>query len=270
MRLKSAIVVAGLAFAGTGSPALAMDLASGTAIYELSLDPSKGMAGVGGTLSGRMEVGLFKVCEGYDTVTRLDARIMPATGGMVMMKLDSDLHETRDALKFKVAGRFGLQVLANTTGEARLTDDGVSVKLTTPEAAELALDGGPVLFPMAFVTRAIEAAKAGERLVSVQVFDGSVRDLWTVSVAIGDPRSVDESEDEKEFAEALGIRDMRRWPMTFSYFPPAAGEDAVPAFATGGVVYENGATLGATYDFTHFVMKLSLVEYRPAAAKGCE
>lgn len=269
MRRTLIWVAAMIATGAVTAPAQAMDLASGTAVYELSLDPSKGMAGVGGTISGRMEVGLFKVCEGYNTVTNLDARIMPSTGGALTMKLASDVLESKDSLRFKVAGRFGLQVLGNTEGVAKQSEDGISVALTRPDATTFTLDGGPVLFPIAFVQKAIEAAKAGEKFLSVRVFDGSERDIWTVSVTIGDPRSADETADEKAFAEALGISEMRRWPMTFSYFPPHATEDATPAFATGGVVYENGSVLGATYDFTHFVMRLSLVEYKPAAEKGC-
>ena len=58
--------------------------------------------------------------------------------------------------------------------------------------------------------------------------------------------------------------------MKLSYFPPQAGGDTAPAFATEGVVYENGFMLGATYDFGMFGMKLGLVEFKPAAAKACE
>jgi hypothetical protein len=119
------------------------------------------------------------------------------------------------------------------------------------------------------VKRAIAAASAGERFVTMRVFDGSETDVWTVSVVIGDPRSANESDDEKAFAEALGITDVRRWPMKLSYFAPGQAGDAAPAFATEGVVYENGFLLGATYDFSHFVMRLSLVEFKPTAAKEC-
>jgi hypothetical protein len=266
MRLAGTIVAAGLVV--SAAPATAMDLVSGTAIYELSLDPAKGMAGVGGAISGRLESGLFRTCEGYDTTTRLDAKIMPSTGGALSMKLDSDLAETSGTLRFKVAGRFGLQVLQDTQGVATLTPGGVTVKLERPKTEELALDGGPVVFPTALVTRAIEAAKAGERFITLRVFDGSEKEVWSVSVAIGDPRSANESEDEKAFAAALGIEDVKRWPMKLSYFPPAGGDQA-PAFATDGVVYENGFVLGATYDFGQFAMRLSLVEFKPAAAKEC-
>jgi hypothetical protein len=126
-----------------------------------------------------------------------------------------------------------------------------------------------VVFPTALVTRAIEAAKAGERFITLRVFDGSEKEVWSVSVVIGDPRSANESEDEKAFAAALGIEDVKRWPMKLSYFPPSAGGDQAPAFATDGVVYENGFVLGATYDFSQFAMRLSLVEFKPAAAKEC-
>jgi hypothetical protein len=268
MRLAGTIVAAGLVLSGV-VPAAAMDLVSGTAVYELSLDPAKGMAGVGGSISGRLESGLFRTCEGYDTTTRLEAKIMPSTGGALTMKLDSDLAETSGTLRFKVAGRFGLQVLQDTQGIATLTPEGVTVKLERPETEELTLDGGPVVFPTALVTRAIEAAKAGERFITLRVFDGSEKEVWSVSVVIGDPRSANESEDEKAFAAALGIEDVKRWPMKLSYFPPSAGGDQAPAFATDGVVYENGFVLGATYDFSQFAMRLSLVEFKPAAAKEC-
>jgi hypothetical protein len=269
MRSKEMFVAAALALAASAGPALAAEeLVSGMAVYELALDPSKGLAGVGGTISGRLESGLFKVCDGYRSTARLDAQIMPSTGGALTMKLDSDLTETADALRFKVSGRFGLQVLQDTQGVATLTSDGLSVKFDRPVAEDRAFDGGPVLFPIALVKRAIAAASAGERFVSVRAFDGSEKEIWTVSVVIGDARSANESEDEKEFAEALGIADVRRWPMKLSYFPPGGGDQA-PAFATEGVVYENGFVLGATYDFGQFAMKLSLVEFKPAEAETC-
>jgi hypothetical protein len=268
MRLAGTTVAAGLLLS-PAVPAAAMDLVTGTAVYELSLDPAKGMAGVGGSISGRLESGLFRTCGGYDTTTHLDARIMPSTGGALIMKLDSDVTETSDTLRFKTAGRFGLQVLQDMAGIATLTPDGVVVKLERPTAEELTLGGGPVLFPTALVTRAIEAAKAGERFVTSRVFDGSEKEVWSVSVVIGDPRSANESDDEKAFAAALGIEEVKRWPMKPSYFPPSAGGDQAPAFATDAVLYENGFVLGATYDFGQFAMRLSLVEFKPAAAESC-
>jgi hypothetical protein len=269
MHLKGILAAGGMALAASVAPALAGDLVSGMAVYELTLDPSKGMAGVGGTITGRLESGLFQVCEGYRSTARLDARIRPSTGGELSMKLDSDLMETADTLRFKVAGRFGLQVLQDTEGVATLTPGGLSVKFERPAAEERSFESGKVFFPVALVQRAIEAAAAGERFITMPVFDGSEKEIWSVSVVIGDPRSANETEDEKAFAAALGIADVRRWPMKLSYFPPSAGEDRAPVFATEGVVYENGFLLGATYDFSQFAMKLSLVEFRPVAVKEC-
>ena len=260
-----------LVFSCLVSPALSAEpFITGAATYEISLDLASGAGKLGG-LTGTLIATLRHECDAYLAEGDLVADIVGPEGTTIPMTVKSKLVERGDTLDFDLTSTIASMEIDRAEGTATRTKDGLSVVLSAPEAKTLTLPGD-VLFPVAMTEAAIAAAKAGKHLVEFKTFDGSGkgREVWTTSVLISPMTSADDSEEEVLFAGGLGFTDLPRWRMKFSYFQPKAGTDQMPAFATDAVVYENGFTMAAVYDFGQFAMKAKLVEVRPIPPRPCE
>lgn len=262
-RLLLALVVIGV----SGGRALAADpLITGVAIYAITLDPGK--PGQLADVSGTMEASLTFDCDAYTTDVVLSAKMVPPSGPELPMDLRSTTVERGDTFSFDIKGTLGAAEFGSAEGQATRSGDKLTVKLTAPAEATHE-HVGRVLFPVELTVAAIDAALKGERFFETGVFDGSGKgdEIWNASVLIADAaKALDE--EEALFAAGLGLEDLRRWKMTFSYFPPKRG-DETPAFSAGLVVYENGFAQAATYDFGLFAMKMTLTEFKPIPPKPC-
>ena len=272
MRNVRAVVLAAsiplLSLAAPG-PAAAEDLITGTATYELSLDASKGTAI--SSVSGRMIQSIPRNCDSYEMSADLSADLTGVSGAKLPLTMKSTSVEDERTLTFDVTAKAGPIVSERARGTATKNADGVTVVLTAPAAKTIELEGD-ALFPAAMARKLVSDAKAGKRFATYHVFDGGGHGstVWSVSAAIGVPESVQESNEETEFASALGLAALQRWPMRLSYFPSTGttGEPQ-PAFAADGVVYANGFTSAAVYDYGQFAFRLTLVEFTPAPPTPC-
>lgn len=252
-------------------PAFAADpLITGSAIYELELDPEKGGTVEMGDVSGQMRLSLLLDCKAYRVDASLDAAFSSPQGAALPMKMTSTLVEEGDTLHFDLNGTLAGVAVERAVGIARRTGDGLRVSLTQPTVAEKSFDG-PVLFPVAMIDAVIAAARAGKSFADFKVFDGSGHgeEVWSVSVVIGKVPGNADLGEEALFAAGLGFERIDRWHMTFSYFPPSAGGEQAPAFSTKGIVYANGFTLASVYDLGPIALRLRLVEFKPIAPKPC-
>ncbi len=269
MHMKAVVVLAATLVGGLGAHIAAADeLTTGTAVYELSLDPGKS-AGSLASLSGRMESGLLRVCDHFEGWNGMDAKVQLPDGREVSMAIRSTFTETENTLRFDVSGTLGSMVVDDSHGLATRTQNGISIVTDPPASKKIDFAGGEVLFPVALTNRAIAAARAGDHLLNVFAFDGSKSAVWPATAVIGDARSVSETDSEKAFAQALGMTNMEHWPMKLSYFLPDAPGDSTPSFSMDTVVYATGFSLGGVYNFGKFAMRLELVEFKPAAPKPC-
>ena len=249
--------------------AVAEDIITGTATYEVSLDSSKGTA-VGG-VSGRMIQSIRRNCGTYELSADLSADLAGANGAKLPLRMTSTAVEDERTLTFDVSAKFGPVVFEQASGTATKNADGLTVVLTAPEAKTIDLKGD-ILFPVAIAQKLVRDARAGEHFGIYRVFDGGGHGMaaWSVSAVIGDPSIARESAEEMEFASALGLAALKRWPMRLSYFPAAeATGEPQPVFAADGVVYENGFTSAAIYDYGQFAFRLTLVEFTPAPPTPC-
>jgi hypothetical protein len=221
-------------------------------------------------LSGQIVETLTLVCTTYRMEVALDATLIGPDGSESLLDFKSIHVESGDRLDFDIAGKMGSTELERAEGTAARTDNGVTVSITAPAAKTLDLKG-PIRFPVAMLKAALAAAKAGETFTEITVFDGSGHgeEVWTLSIIISPEEKVRETADEAELAAGLGLSDLRRWPMKLSYFPPSTSGEQTPAFATSAVVYENGFSLGVSYDYQQFAMKLELAEFKPIAPTPC-
>lgn len=258
--------VAGVSQAG----AAAMPLATGVAVYEVSIKDSSAATGfvdIRGTLTNS----LFQTCEAYRVETEMAVELLSFDGDALPMNLKSVNIEEGDRLTFDVLGEMASIPIDRAEGVATRTEEGLSVEMTEPRAETLALEGD-ILFPVALTNALIAAAKEGEKLAHFRVYDGSGsgREVLFISVVIGTAEDAgDDPDDEALLAGGLGFGDIARWPMTFSYFPSETKKTMTPTGSAQSIVYENGFTLAAIYDFGPLSMRLKLVEFRPVAPEPC-
>jgi hypothetical protein len=248
------------------SAAAAEPLATGTAVYEVSLDG--GDAAIAG-LSGRMTAALEHECGVWRSSTELTADLTGADGTSLDLLVNSHHVEDPDSLNFALETSIGGMAVDSAKGVASKDADGIEVALSEPKEQRYSV-AGDILFPVALVEAAIAAAKAGETFRAYRTFDGTGhgQEAWSVSVLITPASDSDFDEEEREFAKSIGLDRLDRWRMTLSYFPPGSGEQT-PVYSATMVVYENGFAQAAVYDLGTFAMRLRLVEFSPSPPKPC-
>ena len=260
-------IAAGLT-AGAAAPALAADeLATGTATYEVYLDPSKPSLFAG--LSGRVVSTVTLACHTYHTSLDMIADVVGTKGAPVTLETRALTVEDGDTLEFDIRNKLGGEEIGHSRGSATRTADGLKVTLEKPARKTIEIKG-PALFPMEMVKGAFAAAKSGKTFDQFSVFDGSGHGarVWAVSAVIGAPRATDPlSEGRAAWEPALA--GLRSWPITFTYFPSQAPGESVPAFQSLANMFENGFANAALYDFSEFATKLKLIEFKPSEPTGC-
>ena len=254
--------------AGAVAPALAAEeLATGTATYDLYLDPSKPSLFAG--LSGRVVSSVSRTCNAYHTSLDLVAEVFGTKGNAVTLETKSITVEDGDTLQFDIQNKLGGEVLGHSRGSATRTADGLKVTLEAPAKKTIQIKG-PALFPVEMVKGAFEAAKNGKTFHQFSVFDGSGHGsrVWAVSAVIGAPRTSDPLAGGRAAWEPA-LAGLRSWPITFTYFPSQAPGESVPAFQSIANMFENGFANAALYDFSEFATKLKLIEFKPSEPTGC-
>lgn len=253
-------------------PALAtgVPLASYRAVHDLVLDPTVDSPDIG-AMTGRV-VTEFKgsECTGYTTVTRF---VTEATDA-------DDQHKVIDSRSATVEKPNGSLSFDNQTidngdatdvaiGDALRGADGVHVKLKKPErkSFDLARD---IVFPTEQVTRTLDAARAGERFLAFDTYDGldGGETIAPATVVIGEG-STDPSDvgDEAPIADA-GFATMMHWPVKVTYFDEAAGVDQAPTYAMSALLYDNGIMRRLRLDYGRFALigKLTRLDTLPTPA----
>jgi hypothetical protein len=140
----------------------------------------------------------------------------------------------------------------------RAADDRVVVKISKPAEGEAALGAG-VAFPTQHMRRILEAARKGEQIFSVKVFDGteSGRKVYDTMAVIGRPIEPGAGSLET-VAQRPELASVRRWPVTVSYFD-AASESQTPIYTLGFELFETGISRELTLDYGDFRLKGEMV-----------
>jgi hypothetical protein len=264
-RAAAASAAAALAFVLLAPPALAappVELLSHRAAYRLSLLRSDGAAGLS-QVRGGLVLEWRAACDGWLSQQRLGFVASADEGPGFTYDVRFSSWESRDStqLRFNVRSFDGQELKEEFRGLARLEGPGGAGMATysLPEEDEIELPAGTI-FPTAHVEQLIEAATAGERLVTRQVFDGSGEDALTKATAvIGDAKTVRRDEGGEE----------RRWPVSLAYFPLAAGGDALPQFEIAFDLSEGGVLHGVTLDYGEFTLKADLEKLETFARPTC-
>jgi len=158
-------------------------------------------------------------------------------------------------------------------GHAEREASKTAVALEKPQQKSLSLAAG-VVFPTEHMVRAINAAHAGQSVLSFPVYDGSetgdkVYDTLTV---IGHQIGPGERNHDDAAASEAKLAEVPRWPVTVSYFERGKAADSseqTPAYAISFELYANGISRALALDYNNFVITGKLASLEIKNAKPC-
>ncbi len=263
-------VVVGFVASASAAGAVAPTLASHRAVYELTLLSSKGDKAPN-TARGRIAFDFSgNACDGYTQNFRQLTELQPPEGPARTSDMRSATFEDASAktFRFKVESKVDERGVEEIDGSASKSGDGaLSVRLMRPSPSRLDLDQD-VVFPTEHIVRIIEAARAGERTLSLKAFDGSDtgRKVFQTLTVIGKQA---EALPPEKAAQAAQLKDIKRWPVTISYFEEDKKDNA-PNYVLSFDLYENGVSRALKLDYGDFVLAGEMKQLDFLPAKPCK
>ncbi len=249
-----------------------MPFAPHRAIYEMQLDESDAAKNIAG-VEGRMVFDISgSACTGYTLENRMVTRIVDAEGVEVVSDIRSTTWEDSAGEQFRFSSSQYLnnQLTDNLKGQAkRETPDGpITVTLETPRDQQLRIQE-EAKFPTQFSLKILDAARAGERVIQTNVYDGSETGdkLFATTTFIGEAISPG-TENARDMPGRDRLADLRSWPVSISYFEAGAASDGLPSYQLSFRLYENGVSRKLRIDYGTFALKgeLSSLEFHESDA----
>jgi len=247
----------------------AMPLASHRAIYDLTLLSSVGSKSP--TFArGRIAFDFSgSPCEGYTQTFRQLTELQPAEGPTRISDMRSATFEDAagNNFAFKMQTDVDNEPADEVDGRAQRRASGpVFVDLTKPKHEKISLERD-VLFPTEHLKYILAAAKAGQHIVEVKVYDGSDtgEKIYQTTTYIGDPITT----PPKESAVHIPVlENMRRWPVSIAYFD-VVKKDELPNYVLSFDLYENGISRALRLDYGDFVLAGEMTSLQLLPTPAC-
>jgi hypothetical protein len=265
------ILASPAAVRGQDVPIAPITLVPHRAIYDLSLDQTRGDSQIT-AVRGRIVYDFSgNSCEGYSLEFRQLSEL-ESEDKVSTSDLHSSTWEGADAKKFTFTSQnfVDQNLIDSVDGRAERGATTAALDLTKPTRKTLGLDPA-VVFPTEHMVRAIAAGLAGKSVLSFPVFDGSetgdkVFDTLTV---IGHKIAPNAHRHDDAAANEPKLSNVARWPVTISYFnsnKSSGSGEITPDYAIGFELYQNGISRALSLDYNEFVVtgKLSSLEFKPA------
>jgi hypothetical protein len=260
---------------GGASAIVPIALVPHRAIYDLSLGATRSNAQVAG-VRGRILYDFDgNTCQGYSLEFRQVSELDTGEGKVSTTDLRSTTWEGADAKSFKFTSQNFIDenLVDSVDGHAEREASKTAVALEKPQQKSLSLAAG-VVFPTEHMVRAINAAHAGQSVLSFPVYDGSetgdkVYDTLTV---IGHQIGPGERNHDDAAASEAKLAEVPRWPVTVSYFERGKAADSseqTPAYAISFELYANGISRALALDYNNFVITGKLASLEIKNAKPC-
>ena len=159
-----------------------------------------------------------------------------------------------------------VSVNVGTTLNEKSGDGALLLALRSPKLAKLDLDED-VAFPTEQIVRLIDAARDGQRIAEMKVFDGSDNGekIFSTLSIIGRPAANPSTEKADVIAS---LADMRRWPVTVSYFDISKKQDT-PEYILSFDLYENGVSGAMKLDYGPYVLKAQMTSLELLPTRAC-
>jgi hypothetical protein len=256
------MIVAALVSAATVQAAPAVDLLSHRAAYRLSLGQTDSGAGLA-QVRGGLVLEWRAACDGWLSRQRLGFVAEADEGPGFTYDVRFSSWESRDStqLRFNVRSFDGRRMQEEFRGLAKLPAPGAAgtARYSVPEGDEVVLPAGTI-FPTEHVADLVAAARAGESVISRQVFDGSGEDALTRATAvIGKAKTV-------RLLDGSG--EEQRWPVSIAYFA-AQGDDTLPQFEIAFDLSPGGVLSNVRLDYGEFTLKADLEKLETFAQPEC-
>jgi hypothetical protein len=262
MHLVRSCSIAALLAASVAAPAFAAasPLVPHRAVYDLELDQASDRSGVN-SITGRMVYEFDgSPCDGYTVTFRFVSQIDTDDVSRVTDQ-QTTTYEAGDGSSFNFSTRSFVDSSLDRElrGSAALDDEGISVRLTQPEASELELEASR--FPTQHLLDLISRVVGGERFYETTIFDGSdgADKVMTTTVIIGNEGTTEQNDPERE---ALGdMAQDRFWPVDMAYFDMSTTQgEELPTYRISFKLYENGVSSDMIMDYGDFSMAATLVD----------
>lgn len=229
------------------------------AAYRLALDQVRANSSVA-TARGAMLYEVGDACEGWTTRQRFTLTLNDRDGQEVETTSDYSTYETKDgrSIRFSLTQTSQGAVSQRIAGEATLGANGAGfVRYTSPEPKEERLPSGTLL-PTTHTIRALAEARAGHRLISVPLFDGTspdgAQDSTTAISAWLPPQTIE------RFPQLSSLGSARMRVAFFDRNAAQGGSASQPDYEVGLRYFENGVADELKMDFGEFVVNGQMVE----------
>ena len=258
LQVVAASLMAGVCLAATPAAAAGVALAPHRAVYDLKLLKSHGRRPVEAVRGRILYDFAGSACEGYALQFRQVSEIDSGEGKVALSDLQATTWEDGDAKSFRFNSQNTVndRVVDSVNGNAQRGSSEVEVKLTKPKAKTVDLVS-KIVFPTEHMRRIIDAAKEGKTLLELPVYDGSENGEKTYSTltVIGHEIAPDEKKPDDAAAGKPAMAQLKRWPVTISYFEQGVSPgEQLPVYAIGFELYENGISRALSLDYGDFVV----------------
>ena len=236
------------------APLTARALTSHRGIYELSLDRARENSTIV-EVSGAMLYELIDVCESWTTRQRFSLTIRNREGTELETGSDYATLESMDGrtLRFSLVQVTQGAVSSRVAGQAELGADGSGIaRYSEPEAQELPIPPGTLL-PNTHTIAALNAARAGQRLLVAPIFDGTSADGAQQTTTFLSPW-----QGPQPIAEAPSLAMLGSARMRIAFFEPdaeQAGGASTPSYEVSLRYFENGVANDMIMDFGDFTVR---------------
>jgi hypothetical protein len=273
-RLAAGVAVLALIGVPLG-PAVAastdIELASHRAIYDLRLADARGRRQLTAA-QGRIVYDFSgSACEGYALQFRQVTELDNGEGKVVVSDLRSATWEegTAKNYRFNFQNYLSERLVDSVDGRAVRSPQAIGVKLVQPGNKQFDIDQA-VVFPTEHIRRILIAARAGQTVLEVPVYDGSEtgEKLYNTLSVIGQPIAPGERKPSDAAAGQAALEGMTRWPVTVSYFDKSKqGGEQTPVYSIRFELYENGVSRALLLDYGDFAISgtMTSLEMRDSA-----
>lgn len=277
-RVACGLALGGAALIGSAAQAAPpLPFLSHQAVYELSLQKSRGNASINSARGRILYNFVGSTCEGYTTEFRQVSQLEMGESKSILSDLRSTSWEdgAGKSYRFKIETRTNEAATSAVDGSAERTKTGITVKLKQPKVKTFTLDAA-IVFPTEQVHRIVDAAKEGKSLLELAVYDGSDdgEKVYNTLTVIGQAIPGEKAPATPDVTTTSDrLKGLTRWPVTVSYYDrnvkSGTGEQT-PVYAMSFELYENGVSRALVLDYNDFVIAGAMAKLDVKDVKPCK
>lgn len=247
-----------------GQPIEARHLLAHRAAYRLTLDRARDGSDIQAA-NGAMAYEMLDACDGWTTRQRFQLTLTDRDGQDVETTSDYSTWESKDGtrMRFSLTQTSQGAVSQRLQGEAQITPEGGTVRYEGTEPREISLPRGTVL-PNMHTILTLNAARQGQRLVALPLFDGTSAHGAQDSTTIMGPWTAPTPVERFPLLSPLGSARMR---IAFFEREPnnerRAGGASTPDYEVSLRYWENGVADEMKMEFGEFSVNARMVELQP-------